>query len=144
MTTAGCLAGFLLKLPSEKLNWILRQVRLRSGVRPPQYCWPCARTKPFPPETHIPLRTLLMTNLGEVWIQKTQMEIILWCKRLNEWLILLWQLVWFADPSLAVIRLFILPIDDLPTPIRHFLCYQSQGFYQHFTSFSFCLSFLSS
>lgn len=86
------LAGFLFKLLLEKLNWILRQVRLRTGVKCPWCCWPCSGTKFFTPVAHIPLKTLLITNLSEVWVQKTQIEITLWCKRLNEWLILLWQL----------------------------------------------------
>lgn len=86
------LAGFLFKLLLEKLNWILRQVRLRTGIKCPWCCWPCSGTKFFTPVAHIPLKTLLITNLSEVWVQKTQIEITLWCKRLNEWLILLWQL----------------------------------------------------
>lgn len=89
------LAGFLFKMPSEKLCGILRHVRLRSGAGPAWCCWPCTSTEPLQlpcPRSTCPLRTLLLISLSGIRVQKTQMQITLFCKRLNKLLIFLRQM----------------------------------------------------
>lgn len=81
------------------------------------------------------LRTLLTSPSG-VQVQKTQRQITLFCERWNKLLTLLWHMGVVCcnacrPKALCDQDCLFFAFAGLPTPIRHFLCYQSQDFSQH-------------